>query len=134
MKSKRPRPVIAPRIPRHKRPMSKRDTPDEETNKVTNITLYLNNIILATKISSHVAVHRHEFLTKDRNARAWCRRRLAQRPAAGCRGSRFPTARPNPSHRRGAHVAVVDLAGQRVLGRGVGEDLLAELAESPDQR
>src|SRR5438309_6330120 len=119
--------LLLPRIPRHKRLMSKRDTPDVETNKVTNITLYLNNIILATKITSSVAVHRHEFLTKDRNARAWCRRRLAQRQPPGVAVAGF--RRLAPIHHTGEerHVTVVNLAGQGILGRCVGEDLLAEL-------
>src|SRR5438309_1106177 len=38
-----------------------------------------------------------------------------------------------PIHHTGeeSRIAVVDFAGQRILGGGVGEDLLAELAERP---
>src|SRR5206468_4500250 len=58
---------------------------------------------------------------------------LAQRepPAVAIAG--FRQLAPIHDAGKEGHVAVVNLAGRRVLGGDVGEDLLPELAERPDQ-
>src|SRR5271167_3740238 len=54
-------------------------------------------------------------------------------PAAWYRGSRSPTARPSPSHRRETPCSCRRPCGSGILGGGVGEDPFAELAERFDE-
>src|SRR5882757_9121484 len=58
---------------------------------------------------------------------------IAQREPAGIEVAALRQLRPIHHAGEKGHIAVVNLAGQRVLGGCVGEDLFAELAERLDQ-